>query len=287
VQLSYRISHIWLIGVLPYDTELSGEWLPIGGSMNPSLKWNIEAPMKFTKEELSAVEKAVAARRTFKVIGDVAKPVSFDAEFDERCRDLVRAAVRAADAAPFHYDRNFDGVAQPWRVDILWHDSCHKVAGNFYQWFDNVKPGNKLPGMLSACGACVVVSWLPQFEGLQNQDTFSSGEALPAKAKQIQIDQEHLAATSAYVQNLLLLLTASNMGTYWSSGGQFRDDTMKEKIGVEKSGIVLAAVFVDFFGGGAGQRDAANSSQGSPERIPGKLANKRAPMERWVSEVRI
>ena len=246
--------------------------------------------MTFTKEELAAVEKAVAARRTFKVIGDVANPVSFDAELDKRCRALVRAAVRAADAAPFHYDRDFDGVAQPWRVDILWHDSCQKVAANFYQWFDNVKPGNKLPGMLSACGACVVVSWLPQFEGAQEEvegDASSSGDALAGKAKQIQIDQEHLAATSAYVQNLLLMLTASNMGTYWSSGGQFRDDAMKEKIGVEKSGSVLAAVFVDFLGSGAGQGDAAKSTQGSPERIPGKLANKRAAMESWVSEVSI
>ena len=243
--------------------------------------------MTFTKDELAAVKKAVATRRTFKVIGDVTNPVSFEAELDEQYRDLVRAAVCAADAAPFHYDRNFNDVAQPWRVDILWHDACQKVAANFYQWFDNVKPGNKLPGMLSACGACVVVSWLPQFEGAQEGDDSGSGDALPAKSKQIQIDQEHLAATSAYVQNLLLLLTASNMGTYWSSGGQFRQDAMKQKIGVEKSGSVLAAVFVDFLSGGAGQGDAPKTTQESTERIPGKLADKRAPMERWVSEVTI
>ena len=262
----------------------------LSGGMNLLLKWNVKHPMTFTKEELTAVEKTIAARRTFKVIGDVANPVTFDLEVDERCRALVRSAVRAADAAPFHYDRNLDGVAQPWRVDILWHDSCQKVAANFHQWFDNVKPGNKLPSMLSACGACAVVSWLPQFEDVPEGSgaRFSdSGEALPAKAKQTQIDQEHLAATSAYVQNLLLLLTASNMGTYWSSGGQFRDDTMKEKIGVKKSGSVLAAVFVDFLSVGAGQGDATKSTQGSLERIPGKLANKRAPMERWVSEVSI
>lgn len=248
--------------------------------------------MNFTQDELAAVEKAVVSRRTFKVIGDVANPVSFEPELDERCRASVRGAVRAADAAPFHYDRSFNGVAQPWRVDILWHDSCQKVAANFHQWFDDVKPGNKLPGMLSACGACVVVSWLPQFEGLPREsvaETVSpSGEALPAmpaKEKQIQIDQEHLAATSAYVQNLLLLLTASNMGTYWSSGGQFRTDTMKQRLGVEESGSVLAAVFVDFLGDGAGQGGATQSTKVSPERVPGKLASKRAAMERWVSEV--
>ncbi len=243
--------------------------------------------MTFTKDELAAVEKAVLSRRTFKVIGDVADTVSLDAELDERCRALVRRAVGAADAAPFHYDRNFDGVAQPWRVKILWHDACQKVAAHFCQWFDNVKPGNKLPGMLSACGACVVVSWLPQFEGAFEGSVSNPGQALPPKEKQIQIDQEHLAATSAYVQNLLLLLTASNMGTYWSSGGQFRSEAMKQRLGVENSGSVLAAVFVDFLPSGEGQGNATQQAKGAPERVPGKLASKRAPMERWVSEVSI
>jgi len=30
MQLSYRLSHIWLAGVLLYDTEVSWEWLPMG-----------------------------------------------------------------------------------------------------------------------------------------------------------------------------------------------------------------------------------------------------------------
>ena len=74
---------------------------------------------------------------------------------------------------------------------------------------------------------------------------------------------------------------------YWSSGGQFRTDAMKERIGIEKAGRVLAAVFVDFLGGGAGQGDAAKSAQTAPQRIAGKLANKRAPTQRWVSEIAI
>ena len=141
--------------------------------------------------------------------------------------------------------------------------------------------------MLSACGACVLVSWLPQFEGVDRGDAERKEEALPPKAKQLQIDQEHLAATSAYVQNLLLLLTASNMGTYWSSGGQFREDAMKDKLGIETAGSVLAAVFVDFFDGGAGQGDASKSNQKAPDRIAGKLANKRAPAQQWLSEINI
>ena len=56
--------------------------------------------MTFTKDELAAVEKAVAARRTFKVIGDVANPVSFDNEQDERCRELVRACLLYTSTLP-------------------------------------------------------------------------------------------------------------------------------------------------------------------------------------------
>ncbi len=235
--------------------------------------------MNFSMQELAAVERAIAARRTWKVIGDPANPIAFAPDVDQRCRTLVRNAVKAADAAPFHYDRNYCGVPQPWRVDILWHETCQVIAGKFFDWFEDIKPGNKLPGMLSSCGACVVVSWLPQFEDASNRQTSASD--LPARSKQIQINQEHLAATSAYVQNLLLMLTASNMGTYWSSGGQFRQDTMKTRLGIDPAGSVLAAVFVDF------QLADQRSTEPARERIAGKLANKRAAMDQWATEINI
>lgn len=233
--------------------------------------------MSFSKTELEAVKKAVLQRRTFKVLRDPVRPVVFDESTIAALRQKVRDAVAIADSAPFHYDRAVDGVPQPWRVDILWHDACQAVAGSFYEWFTDVKPGNKIPAMLSACGACVVVSWLPQFE--QPDD---GHDALP-KRKQRDIDEEHLAAASAYVQNLLLLLTATNMGTYWSSGGQFRDDSMKAKIGLAK-GRVLAAVFVEF--PADGESDVVQDA-GDVQRLPGKLADKRAEVAQWCKEIAI
>jgi len=226
-------------------------------------------PDAFTPEDFQTVTRVVQQRRTLKVIGDVDAPVVIDSPTAIKCRDIVLRSVQTADSAPFHYDRSCDNVPQPWRVNILWHETCQKVAANFYQWFEDVKPGNKLPSMLSACGACVLVSWLPQFDG--------EGDEAFTKSKQIQIDQEHLAATAAYVQNLLLLLTAADMGTYWSSGGQFCTRSMMDRLSMEAGRQLMAAVFVEF--------PATNGD--SVQRLPGKLAGKRAGVESWMSVVEL
>lgn len=223
----------------------------------------------FTPEDLKTVIRVVQQRRTFKVMGDVEGPVQIDSQTAQKNRTIVLESVKAADSAPFHYDRQCDNVPQPWRVNILWHQSCQKVASNFYQWFDDVKPGNKLPSMLSACGACVLVSWLPQFDG--------AGDEEIAKSKQIQIDQEHLAAASAYVQNLMLLLTAANMGTYWSSGGQFRTREMMDRLSMSAPRQLLAAVFVEF----------PETNGDATQRVPGKLADARANLEHWMDVVQL
>ena len=228
----------------------------------------------FTPEDFQMVTRVVQQRRTFKVMGNVDTPVQIDPGNAEKNRDIVLESVKAADCAPFHYDRQSDSVPQPWRVNILWHQSCQEVAANFYQWFDDVKPGNKLPAMLSACGACVLVSWLPQFSNSVSED---ANPLAIATAKQIQIDQEHLAAAAAYVQNLMLLLTAANMGTYWSSGGQFRTTEMMERLSMASPQQLLAAVFVEF----------PETNSNDIQRVPGKLAQARANPDCWMNIVEL
>lgn len=223
-------------------------------------------PELFSPEDFETVQRAVRQRRTFKVIGDSDWPVQISDDLAQRYRRQVLESIRSADAAPFHYDRSCDNIAQPWRVTVLWHETCQKIAAQFYDWFDDVKPGNKLPSMLNACGAVVLVSWLPQFE------TAAPPAGDIAAQKQILIDQEHLAATSAYVQNLLLMLTAANMGTYWSSGGQFRQRSMMDRLEMDPPQQLLAAVFVEF--------PLTNSDEVT--RLPGKLAGQRADADRWM-----
>jgi nitroreductase len=220
----------------------------------------------------AGVSAAIQSRQTWKVLGNPSSPPLFDPEMMTNLDTEVFEAVRLAGLAPFHYDRKQDGVPEPWRFHILRQPTCRSIASQIGSWFNDVKPNNKIPAMLSACGSLVLVNWIPQFP--------TAGEASDSKfdskfdSKQLQVNEEHLAATSAAVQNLLLLLTAKNLGTYWSSGGLFRDPLMFEKIGIDSSERLLAAVFVDY-----------QPSRIDVERIPGKLREFRSDADNWMSEI--
>ena len=217
------------------------------------------------------ITATIKQRKTFKVLASsspeeaLAQSLADDQRLAADSR--VATAIRDAGWAPFHYDRAADGMAEPWRVEFLTQSKCREVADNFFQWFDDVKPSNKLPSMLNACGSLVLVSWLPQFAG-QEPEVGSLTE------KQQQVDEEHLAATAAYVQNLILILTAHGFGTYWSSGGQFRSAVMRRKLGIDHDGRLLAAVFVDY------QVDCE-----SVERLPGKLRERRSVGQQWFKSI--
>ena len=177
--------------------------------------------------------------------------------------------MRCAGWAPFHYDRAHEGIAEPWRAHVLWHEDCRTIAANFHRWFDDVKPSNKLPRMLSTCGALVLVTWIPQFQSVTGAHSSETPE------KQRQVDEEHLAAASAMVQNLLLLLSADSMGTYWSSGGTFRTSAMFERLEIPAQERLLAAVFVEF----------PETNSQPLERIAGKQRANRSKTHQWMREI--
>lgn len=213
------------------------------------------------------VADTIKKRQTFKVFDNAQLPPSPTQQQGDGNDSLVLSAIQTAGWAPFHYDRAVDGLAEPWRVDFLSAPKCQEVAANFFEWFDDVKPTNKLPAMLNCCGCLVLVSWLPQFT------TSGLSEALPEKQRQV--NEEHLAATAAYVQNLTLVLTAHDFGTYWSSGGQFRTPEMHQKLGLNHNGRLLAAIFVDY-----------NPQDETLERLPGKLRNRRDPGLGWLNRIK-
>ena len=214
--------------------------------------------------DYSTVADVIERRRTWKVLSDPISPRVLPDELCDRLDPLVLDAIVQSGWAPFHYSRNHEGVAVPWRFHIVNSVTCRKLAGKLPDWFQDINPNNKLPAMLSACGALVLVYWLPQFD----EET--------AKQKQVQINEEHLAAASCAVQNLLLLLTAAGLGTYWSSGGFFRTAEMSEKLGIDPGEKLLAAVFVDYL-----PEEAAEGV----ERIGGKHRESRSPHSKWISKV--
>lgn len=208
------------------------------------------------------LSELIQNRRTVKVLARMDQEILYPAAELERLNGVVLSAVAAAGYAPFHYDRKADGLAEPWRFHLLWQRECRILSDRMEIWFPEMKVGNKLPAMLAACGALVLVNWLPQFD------------VELARDKQQQINEEHLAATAAAVQNLLVLLTANNLRTYWSSGGFFRSPLMFEKLGIPANEKLLAAIFVDY---GAGTQQA--------ETIPGTNRPLRSHFRQWTTEI--
>lgn len=205
------------------------------------------------------VESVILNRRTEKVTCDVESYRPVPADVAERNRAIVLQAVKTAGWAPFHYSRDVEGIAEPWRVYILWPDEVQKAAVYLR---DRLNVTTKEPKLAAACSALILVTWLPQF-----YDSGSRNES------QISIDEEHLAATSAMVQNLLLILTERGMGTYWGSGGIFRKPDMFTYLGIPKEERLLAALHVEY-------REMMDRSK---DRKPGKLRNQRC--EDWIREV--
>jgi nitroreductase len=214
----------------------------------------------------TAIDQLIRARRTEKVLAT--EPLWPDENQQQQVAAADKAvhdAIQVAGWAPFHYDRRHADIAEPWRMHLLLHDSCRVLATRFDTIAIDVKPGNKVPAMLRACGALILVNWIPETE-------------LADQQKLQQINREHLAATSSATQNLLLALTSRNFGTYWSSGGLLGETAIFEHLEIAPSESLIAAVFVDY----------PFLSQGkSVERIEGKNRALRSSADRWMRQVRL
>lgn len=211
----------------------------------------------------NVIEKVIRQRRTRKVLASDG-PVELAHVDIRNSNELVLSAIAAAGMAPFHYDRKFNKIAEPWRFHVVWHQDCRILARRLFDWFSDIRPNNKLPAMLNACGALVLVTWIPQFDGEESDE------------KKMQINEEHLAATAAAIQNLLLVLTAKGLGNYWSSGGFFRTETMFEKLEMDKQEKLLGAVFVDY-----------GSPESEVEIISGKQRDNRSGSSKWTRVIEL
>ena len=206
----------------------------------------------------------IRERKTTKVFGLAESPLQLTADIAQHWNEQVRQAIEAAGPAPFHFARNVDGVAEPWRVTTLWWEACRNLAVELAQLCPDLKPGNKLPAILSACGAAVLVHWLPV-----------GPEEIAETAKREETNFEHLAATSAFVQNLLLLLTASGMESYWASANLLDRSEVKQRLGVQPLQKLLGAIMVSF----------PLPAIALLERAGGGNRSKRSPAANWSREL--
>jgi nitroreductase len=206
----------------------------------------------------------IRERKTTKVFGLAESPLHLTADIAQHWNEQVRQVIEAAGPAPFHFARNVDGVAEPWRVTTLWWEACRNLAVELPQLCPDLKPGNKLPAILSACGAAVLVHWLP-----------AGADEIAETAKREETNFEHLAAASAFVQNLLLLLTAAGLESYWASANLLDRSEVKLRLGVQPLQKLLGAIMVSF----------PLPAIALLERAGGGNRSKRSPAANWSREL--
>ncbi|MEM9593412.1 MAG: nitroreductase family protein [Acidobacteriota bacterium] len=207
------------------------------------------------------IESLILNRRTEKVMCDVEAFRQVPEDVAERNRKIVLQAIKTAGWAPFHRVRGVDGIPEPWRIHILWHDDVERVARYLR---DDLKNRTKVPKLAAAASAILLVTWLPEFYDVESRTDM-----------QVVVDEEHIAAASAMVQNLLLILTERGMGTYWGSGGAFRKPEMFNYLGIPLEERLLAAVHVEY-------REMMDPGK---ERQSGKHRNRRST--RWYRDISI
>jgi len=216
----------------------------------------------YESEILTAI---IRRRKTEKVLCEARSPIKIAADVEIRNQKIIRDAIKTAGWAPFHYNRGLDGIAEPWRAHVLWQNELIKLEDYFR---NELKVHNKEPDLIAACNALVLVTWLPEFYSEQCRENTSR-----PREYQVSRDEEHLAATAAMVQNLLLLLTSHNMGTYWSSGFKLREPAVLETLGIATEERFIAALFIEY--------PEANNEHAT--RKAGNQRDNRS--DKWIREV--
>lgn len=181
-------------------------------------------------------ENAIRNRKTLKVRVDPENPlpVTKGEEFKQTMEELIELGGQA----PFHYEsskKQRSGKQQgvePWRFHALDGKNCR----NLLNAFNADKPQKAPEGikqMLAAADGLIITTWLPE-----------RNRKLSNKFHPNLKNMEHIAATGAAIQNLMLAATSGGINAYWSSGGIMRRPKVLEFMGIPKHEILLGAVFL-------------------------------------------
>jgi len=203
---------------------------------------------------MMSIEKAARQRKTVKLLGDPAAPLS-STGLD---RSTVEELVAAAGWAPFHRPafcarEQGERTVEPWRFTMLDAAGCRALLPRLSEI---PKPPGKISNMLAVADALLLVTWLPE-----PSDT--GGWEASA------FNMEHIAAGSAAIQTLLLAATARGIANYWSSGGALGTPEAFEILGIDRTDVLLGAVFL------------FPDTPDTAEAVPGKMRDKRSEPGAW------
>ncbi|PIE45397.1 MAG: hypothetical protein CSA45_03410 [Gammaproteobacteria bacterium] len=175
---------------------------------------------------------AIRQRRTIKAIShELLPPKSTD-------KALIETLLEAAHWGPYHYPCSLEyrstlSSEVPWRFYVLDSQTCRKLAVKLNEM--NINTG-KVGGMLNCCDYLIMSTWCPQaMKQPQANGILFDGSI---------INMEHIAATGAAIQNLLLAATALGQKNYWGSGGVLRQAFAFELLGIAVEEILLGALFI-------------------------------------------
>lgn len=175
--------------------------------------------------------ESIRQRRTLKVISEQplpAKPLD---------KVFVHTLIESAYFAPYHYPcqpayQNDLPSPLPWRFYVLSSRTCRILAAKLQE--QSVSAG-KIIGMLNSADYLIQSTWCPLIDNNTEGDGLFSGNL---------INMEHIAASGAAIQNLLLTATALGYENYWSSGGVLRDEYISRLLGINEQEILLGSLFI-------------------------------------------
>jgi len=138
------------------------------------------------------LEEIIKERKTEKLSCNIEHFSPVPESLEKHYRPLILNDLETSGWAPFHYPREIDQLAEPWRAHIIWGEKLLTTA-KYMQ--DDLKVESKEPKLMAASNAVVIITWIPQFYELKQRNE-----------TQIIVDEEHLAAASTMTQNFLLLM---------------------------------------------------------------------------------
>ena len=219
------------------------------------------------------ISDVIAERRTTKHFVDPAARQDRLVPLSNAERSTLEHLLEVAGQAPFHKaadnETHCGGTLKspvPWRFHVLEPEACVALVN----WLErqaatDIQPwvrawSSKIPALLSAAGATIIVTWLPNPASTDRSD-FSHANI------------EHVAAAGAAVQNLLLMAESEDWDSYWSSGGALREPETFEKLGISTAEKLLGAIML------------TPRSRVTDNSVSGGLHDKRGQVNDWSRKV--
>lgn len=187
-------------------------------------------------KDIMTTDDSIRSRKTLKlrVNPENPLPVSKGEDFKKTIEEIIELAGKA----PFHYESDerqrsnkLAGV-EPWRFHILDGKNCRSFLRDLNQ-DKPMKAPEGIRQMLASADALILTTWLPERSRKQSRRFYPNLK-----------NMEHIAASGAAIQNLLLAATSRGINVYWSSGGIIRKSKALEYLGIPKHEILLGAVFL-------------------------------------------